>query len=245
MRQFRSILRSLEAHSGVQVLTGCLFPPASSAAIAAAEEVLGAELHPEVRAFFETHNGVCIRWVHRAFEDFDPGIHVRDDAALPHPAELFKDYDPQDPAGSIFVPPLEEIFFPAWSAYPQEGRLELNVLWELMYEEEKSDVPFTLGTAHFSRQGDFLDQLRYVDFYLRDVGVALYLEKGVSDPAVFLLEDHFLNFSAALQMPLSRYLNMVAYHFGEVQSRIRPHFTQELPADVDWDARLEAVLAEL
>lgn len=242
MRLFQSVLQTLEAHPRVQVLTGRLFPPASSAVIAAAEEVLGAELHPWLKAFFEAHNGICIRWIHRDFEEFDPEVHQRNDAVLPLPYDLYKDYDPQDPTGSIFVPSLEEIFFGDWEAYPAAGKLELNELWEIMYEEEQGDAPFTLGAAHFPRQSDFLNQIRYVDFYLRDSGVAMCLQKGISDPSVFLLEDHFLNFSEQLQLPLSRYLEMVAYHFGDVQARIPAHFAEETPSEYDLTKRLEEVL---
>jgi hypothetical protein len=60
--RFEAMVDSLRVDARVEVLTAELMPPASPAALNKAERAIQRALPPAMRAFYEAHNGVFLRW---------------------------------------------------------------------------------------------------------------------------------------------------------------------------------------
>jgi hypothetical protein len=98
--RFDSMVQALRADPRVQVLAAELSPPASPAALAKAERAIQRALPPAMRAFYEAHNGVFLRW----------GLAGRE---YPELAKFdFPDYEAAP--GCINLLPVEKAMSPFW-----------------------------------------------------------------------------------------------------------------------------------
>lgn len=98
--RFQAMLASLQAHSEVEVFTHEVRPPASETDLARAEAFLEMPLPGDVRAFYETCDGVFLQWGLRGREYTCPG------------AFEYPDYG--TPPGSINLLPLAQVMSSHW-----------------------------------------------------------------------------------------------------------------------------------
>lgn len=98
--RFEAMVDSLRADPRVQVLAAELLPPASPAALAKAERAIQRALPPAMRAFYEAHNGVFLRW----------GLQGRSYPEL----DRFELPDYEAAPGCINMLPVERAMSPFW-----------------------------------------------------------------------------------------------------------------------------------
>lgn len=257
MINFRELANALAAHPDIWLGRNRILPGASPAVIERAETILGAPLHPELKAFYTQHNGLAIEWMFKHSTTFQEDYCEVDTSELPLWEELLgegkwhNDYIRFE--GRIIILPLEDIFIKNYKGINKRSLFsveepfasECGFISEKEWEEELPTPPsetFTFGEKVFESEMAFRAQLRYVDAFFSDTGNLLLLEEGVSNPILLHLEDYWTNFEPKLTLPLSQYLHRVAYDFGLSHNRHR-YFRDPKPVPTAFD--VETRLAQL
>ncbi|MFK7934849.1 MAG: SMI1/KNR4 family protein [Saprospiraceae bacterium] len=249
MINFQKIANALAAHPDIWLARAQILPAATAAQIQRAEEQLGAPLHPEIKAFYEYHNGVAIQWMYKKSDRFQARKYDVDTSELPFWMDLFGgDFLPFD--GKIIINPIGEVFVRSYDEIEEYSDFSP----EIAYREyiEMPDLPvagaYTFGERQFTSQEAFHQQLRLFDFSSLDDGTLMLFEPQKSDPDILYTEDHWQNFEPKLTLSLSKYLHHIAYNFGWLgwsgyQGLRRGYFKGAAPAPSHFD--VETRLAEL
>ncbi len=211
----QNIVSLLENHPEIQLVNGRVLEPASEERIVKAESVLGARLDPVIRQFFLDHNGLNVEWIFKGRSDYEAEAFLRKDEVMILPELLEDDYPPRD--GQLIIMPIEDIFiedFDEEEGYFASGTDEA---WDIYLREgygELKEGPFEFGRTTYSSEIEFRRRLRYIDFFQRDMAVALLLEPGNPDPPVLFEEVRGGSFDVSRQIPMSVYLQLVMRDFG-------------------------------
>ncbi|MCY0989623.1 SMI1/KNR4 family protein [Nannocystis sp. ILAH1] len=98
--RFDAMVAALRKHPKIEVYEVVVRPPASAADLAAAEAAIGMPLPPEIRAFYEAHDGVFLEWGLK-------GEEYERTAAFDGP-------DDNHPPGCINLLPVRRAMSPSW-----------------------------------------------------------------------------------------------------------------------------------
>jgi len=98
--RFQTMLAELEAHPEIEVFASEVRPPASASDLARAQAFLEMPLPPDMRAFYETCDGVFLQWG------------LRGHKYEPHGAFEYPDY--QAPPGAINLLPIAQVMSSHW-----------------------------------------------------------------------------------------------------------------------------------
>lgn len=116
--RFGAMVESLRADARVEVLTAELMPPASPAALKKAEQAIQRALPPAMRAFYEAHNGVFLRW----------GLKGRKYPKL----KRFEFPDYEAAPGCINMLPVEKAMSPSWQKESHLNEVDEDC-WEALF----------------------------------------------------------------------------------------------------------------
>lgn len=70
---FNELIQGLKNDPAIAVVSSYIYPPATEAEILEAEEIMNCKLDDCLRAFYQSCNGVQLRWIYRDSEDFNAG----------------------------------------------------------------------------------------------------------------------------------------------------------------------------
>ena len=260
MINFRELANALEAHPDIWLGRNQIFPGASPAAIERAETILGAPLHPELKGFYTNHNGLAIDWMYKHSTTFQEDYDKEDTAELPTWDELLRegiaghDYIRFD--GRIMILPLEDVFIKSYKGIEEKSPFAVEepfasacgYISDKEWEEElptPASESFLFGEKIYESEMAFRAQLRYFDAFSSDDGNLILLESGQSNPMLLHLESYWTNFRPKLTLPLSQYLQHVAYDFGLRDGR-HEYFRKPKPVPISFnvESRLAQLIAE-
>lgn len=101
--RFDALVETLRAHPRIQVFEALIRPPATEAALQAAEQAVGSPLPADMLAFYRAHDGVFLEWG------------LRDETYI-HTAP-FEFPDDAHPPGCINLLPVDIAMSPSWEAH--------------------------------------------------------------------------------------------------------------------------------
>lgn len=238
------LLSFLEAHPQVQVTRAMLNPGASPEVLQKVEADLGCPLAPSLREFYLAHNGFVLEWICKDTPRFDEEAHVRHDDDLPTMVEYMWDKGPLVD-GQLVFPPMEEVFVRQIDEDTLFSDLSAAEAHEEYLEdaEGEDDSPYEFDGKTYDNESDFRSRLRYVDFFLPEIGVVLLFEEGNPDPNIYYEAYRGGGFHEGRKMPLSQYLAVVMQNFG-LRWRRDMLFTapDRIATKVDPAERLEEIL---
>jgi len=101
LARFEKLVATLKSHPKIEVYDVFVRPPATAADLRAAEEAVG-PLPPEIRGFYEAHDGVFLEWGLRG-EEYEH-------------TQRFQGPDDRHPPGCINLMPIRLAMSPSWEA---------------------------------------------------------------------------------------------------------------------------------
>ncbi len=136
--RFEAMVGTLRANPRVKVLAAKLMPPASPAALAKAERAIQRRLPPAMRAFYEAHNGVFLRW----------GLKGRE---YPKLARFeFPDYEAAP--GCINMLPVEKAMSPDWQRESHLNEVDEDC-WKALFGERHRSFSYMATRLAFTARG--------------------------------------------------------------------------------------------
>lgn len=246
MIDFRKLVTALEAHPDIWLARAQFLPGASASSIERAENRLGVSLNPEVKAFYQHHNGLAIQWMFKHCNRFQNTEYNVDTSELPFWMDLM-DHSGIPFDGQIIMPPIGEVFISSYEDIEEPSDFDPECAYTEYFRDPPmpAEGPFILGERQFESEAAFRTQLRIFDNYLSEYGNLMLFERGKSDPDLLHCDDIWDNFDSRMVLPLSQYIHHVAYNFGLRWYRWL-YFRDAEPAPISFDpeARLVQLIAE-
>lgn len=141
--RFEAMVESLRADARVEVLTAELMPPASPAALKKAEQAIQRALPPGMRAFYEAHNGVFLRW----------GLKGRKYPKL----KRFEFPDYEAAPGCINLLPVEKAMSSTWQKESHLNEVDEDC-WEALFGKRFRSFSKLAARLSFAAKGIDPDQ---------------------------------------------------------------------------------------
>ncbi len=193
------MVSEISSHPLLQVVEFSLNPPASSEALEAVEEKIGASLAEPIRRFYEEANGLKLHWrikSHFTEQELDEIKGKYNDYWIEFPEN--KDI----PFAQINLISIDECINRNWD--------------EIIIPLEDQTFEFQ-GTNYPHR--DFAGRLKPFDLFSTYYCMAFFLEKGIGNPKVLLLSDYYIEWDASRITDFESYLEMLLVTRGIVESR--------------------------
>ena len=200
IERFNEMVDEIRSHSLLTVVEFNINPPATQENFNVVEQRIEASLADSIRNFYGEANGLKLHWQIKRPSSKEETIKI---------ASKYDDYKitfPEDqdiPFAQINLLPLEEaVIDRKWPEFVSEGDMK--------------DVEFAGKTYTYS---NFVQRLRPFDIFSTYYCMAFFLEKGIGNPEVFMLGDHYIEWDESRITDFASYIEMLFVTRGIVKSR--------------------------
>jgi hypothetical protein len=200
LRRFQQIVEEIQAHPFLEVTEFKINAPTSEASFNRVEQMISTPLAIAIRNFYCETDGLALHWKIKSSIT---------DEELEELGSRYDDYwiesveDGYVPFAKINILSLEEAF------------IETN--WEdIIFSGVNEQFDFA-GTVYDS--SDFAKMLRPFDLFSVTSCMSFLVEKGIGNPKVLLLQDHYINWESSRLTDFESYLEFLLVTRGVFQAR--------------------------
>ncbi|MGH1336667.1 MAG: hypothetical protein ACRBFS_11110 [Aureispira sp.] len=201
--RFKQMVEAIREEENIQIVSYYFHPEATEDEILEVTVDLDFFLEEDIVLFYKEMNGFQLRWIYKDNPDFDPAIHVEEEAPFDAFEPFEKWYLPYD--GYINLFPINYITDSAeWE----------TVIWS---EEDREYQESFMNQD--SSLYDVLKNMRPFDLFSRSICMSFFIEKEPEQLKVLMLGDELLDPKYSRITFFSPYIDLLLATKGQVEKR--------------------------